>query len=296
MYKKLPKTLYLHPHTKGWSIPGYSHEGIILFTSKQKAKEYTNSDAHIHDYPIDNNPALVKDLPKDDLLPLLEKIVSEKPHDLKYKTVVFNPTNDNKYDSIYNVKELLRLLKNKEPFCSADDYEKEHFEKIIDLFDYQPDLTEILDSYKSGFTQRIINEIVLWKVNRYVNTDTSSNWLEDLNAFMYFTEIEEEELRKFLKLVLDGVKGVRLAMASTFLRFRNPDVYQIIDERMFRVVMGKENPGKKLSSYTTVDSQINLYVNYLNKLKILCKEKSINYQQSDRVLYQFDKNKNGDFN
>jgi thermostable 8-oxoguanine DNA glycosylase len=297
MYKKLPKILYLHPHTKGWSIPGYSHDGILLFTSKEKAQRYTYTDAHVHGEPTNVTSVVIKELITTDLPALLTSLVVEGPHFGKYKTVVFNLTNDNKYDGIYNVDELLKLLKDGDTFCSAEgNYEKEHFEKLIDLYDYQSDLTETLDAYKNDFTQAIINEIVLWKVNRYVNTDTALDWLKKLNGFKYDNEIEEKELREFLKLVLTEVRGVRLAMASTFLRFRNPNVYQIIDERMFRVVMRKENPRKKLSSYTTVDSQIDLYIAYLKKLKAICEEMNIRFQQSDRILYQFDIIKNGDFN
>lgn len=297
MYKKLPKILYRHPHTKGWSIPGYSYDGILLFTSKEKAQRYTYSDAPVHGEPNNKAPVLVKELVTGDLPAILATMVGEGPHFGKHKTVIFNLTNDNNYDGIYSADELLKLLKSGDSFCSVqDNYEKEHFEKLIDLYDYQSDLTEILDEYKSDFSQAIINEIVLWKVNRYVNTDTALDWLKKLNAFKYDNEVEEKELREFLRLVLTKVRGVRLAMASTFLRFRNPKVYQIIDERMFRVVMRKENPGKKLSSFTTVDSQIDLYIAYLKKLKAICSDLNINFEQSDRILYQFDIVKNGDFN
>jgi thermostable 8-oxoguanine DNA glycosylase len=297
MYKKLPKTLYLHPYTKGWSISGYSHDGVLLFTSKEKAQRYTYSDAPVHGELGSTASITIKELATTDLSELLASMVKEGPHFGKYKTVVFNLTNDNKYDSVYDADELLKLLKDDGSFCSAEDnYEKEQFEKLIDLYDYQPDLTEILDAHKSDFSQAIINEIVLWKVNRYVNTDTSIDWLKKLNGFKYDNELEEKELREFLKLVLTEVRGIRLAMASTFLRFRNPNVYQIIDERMFRVVMRKENPRKKLSSYTTVDSQIELYITYLKKLKAICEDMNIDFQQSDRILYQFDIIKNGDFN
>ena len=297
MYKKLPKILYLHPHTKGWSIPGYSHDGILLFTSKEKALRYNYSDAAVHDELSNKTPIKVKELVITDLLELLASMIAEGPYFGQYKAVVFNLTNENKYDGIYNVDELLTLLNDDESFCSAEDnYEKEHFEKLIELYDYQSDLTEILDTYKCDFSQAVINEIVLWKVNRYVNTDTSIDWLKKLNGFKYDNEVEEKELREFLKLVLTEIRGIRLAMASTFLRFRNPNVYQIIDERMFRVVMRKENPRKKLSSYTTVDGQIDLYITYLKKLKAICENLNINFQQSDRILYQFDIVKNGDFN
>jgi hypothetical protein len=36
-------------------------------------------------------------------------------------------------------------------------------------YNFQPELTSKLDEIDSDFTQEIINEIVLWKVNRYSN-------------------------------------------------------------------------------------------------------------------------------
>ena len=44
--------------------------------------------------------------------------------------------------------------------------------RLEDEYKYQKDLTDRLDLIKSEFDQSIINEIVLWKVNRYAkNTD-----------------------------------------------------------------------------------------------------------------------------
>lgn len=43
----------------------------------------------------------------------------------------------------------------------------------------------------------------------------------------------EEILRKLLM-----TPGIRLPMASTILRFKNPNVYQIIDQRAYRFLTG----------------------------------------------------------
>ena len=39
------------------------------------------------------------------------------------------------------------------------------------LFNYQESLTQKLDSITKEFNQNILNEIVLWKVNRYADFD-----------------------------------------------------------------------------------------------------------------------------
>ena len=45
------------------------------------------------------------------------------------------------------------------------------FQKSDYEFDYQKNLTQKLDNNKSDFTQDTLNEIVLWKVNRYAQLD-----------------------------------------------------------------------------------------------------------------------------
>lgn len=57
MYKKLPKILYLHPHTKGWSIPGYSHDDIL--------------DTSVHGEPNNTASVVIKELVTTDLPELL---------------------------------------------------------------------------------------------------------------------------------------------------------------------------------------------------------------------------------
>ena len=42
------------------------------------------------------------------------------------------------------------------------------------MYSYQTELTEKLDNLNSNFDQKIINEIVLWKVNRYANIENET--------------------------------------------------------------------------------------------------------------------------
>ena len=105
-----------------------------------------------------------------------------------------------------------------------DDYE----------FKYQETLTKKLDSTTVNFNQEKLNEIVLWKVNRYAQFDESS--IELINSIdRNETEIHIDKTKEVLKSLLK-TNGVQLAMASTILRYRNPNVYQIIDQRVYRVL------------------------------------------------------------
>lgn len=101
------------------------------------------------------------------------------------------------------------------------------------VYNYQTERTTKLDNLDTDFNQDIINEIVLWKVNRYAAIDN-----ETLNLINQIkkddTQINPELTRAILlQLLSKEQKGFRLAMASTVLRFKNPKIYQIIDQRVF---------------------------------------------------------------
>ena len=91
-------------------------------------------------------------------------------------------------------------------------------------YNYQNELTPKLDNLNTDFDQNIINEIVLWKVNRYVSLDEETLKLVNLIR-KDDTEINVETTKQVLQHLLDTkTKGVQLAMASTILRFKNPDI------------------------------------------------------------------------
>ena len=159
-------------------------------------------------------------------------------------------------------------------------------EKISKNYSYQPDLTLILDGLNKDFDQNIINAIVLWKVNRYVNL--SEDVLASINKIdKNDTEIDVELTTKILRKLLD-TKGIRLAMASTILRFKNPNIYQIIDQRVYRFVYGEELK----YSLNDIDKQIKLYLCYLKMLKSKSKEYNFDFKNADRILYEMDKEYN----
>ena len=160
-----------------------------------------------------------------------------------------------------------------ELFPTAEDLKLEDWK-------YQPDLTEKLDVTEGDFNQEIINEIVLWKVNRYASL--SPYCLQLLNKIDKESLIIDRSLTKIVLFELLQQKGVRLAMASTILRFRNPNVYQIIDQRAFRFLTGKnlDYPERDLNQ------QLNYYLEYLDKLSEACKEFKMDFKLSDRILYR----------
>tara|TARA_Y100000385_G_C12991583_1_gene593063 strand:+ start:201 stop:758 length:558 start_codon:yes stop_codon:yes gene_type:complete len=164
-------------------------------------------------------------------------------------------------------------------------------EKGKDLdFKYQEELTEKLDETNSKFTQAILNEIVLWKVNRYALFN--STLINEINTISSWKVLNEEKTRELLTSLLK-IKGVQLAMASTILRFRNPNIFQIIDKRAYRVInKGKTlklTPIKDTSRLKTIDHQIDLYLEYLEKIKNVSKILNISFCHADRVLYNIDK-------
>lgn len=153
------------------------------------------------------------------------------------------------------------------------------------VYNYQNDLTSKLDKLDKDFNQDIINEIVLWKVNRYAPVDNETlNLINQINTGD--TQINPELTGAILlRLLSKEQKGFRLAMASTVLRFKNPKIYQIIDQRVFRFLYGKELK----YSETNINEQITIYLDYLQKLKEVCAEHSVKFETADRVFYTMDK-------
>jgi hypothetical protein len=160
-------------------------------------------------------------------------------------------------------------------------------------FDYQKDLTAKLDKTISPFDQEIINEIVLWKVNRYADIDDETlKLLNDIDPKS--TKIDIEKTKIVLKTLLQ-IKGIQLPMASTILRFKNKNIYQIIDQRVYRIIY----KDKKLKLKThpegkNLNDQIDLYIQYLKDLTEVCKHLNIAFDKSDRILFMADKRINKD--
>ncbi|WP_034886223.1 hypothetical protein [Gillisia sp. JM1] len=163
--------------------------------------------------------------------------------------------------------------------------------KILDSdykFNYQKKLTVYLDKDKKDFDKSKLNEIVLWKVNRYSDFDDQLiSLINSINP--NHKKIDLEKTKRILTALLK-TKGVRLAMASTILRFRNNNVYQIIDQRVYRIIYtGQELKLNNYLSEKNIKNQIEIYLKYLKDLKKVCANLDIPFENADRILYIADK-------
>lgn len=153
-------------------------------------------------------------------------------------------------------------------------------------YKYQPHLTPRLDAHEGDFTEQNILEIVLWKVNRYPHV--TDELLEQVNLLR--RERTEESGQRLLEMLLkDEYRGFDLPMASTLLRFACPELFQIIDQRVYRFIMPEEH---KLKIPYNWEAKVNLYFRYLKRLKEECALRGIPFEKSDRILYQMDKDLN----
>tara|TARA_R110002096_G_scaffold280751_1_gene474873 strand:- start:1737 stop:2267 length:531 start_codon:yes stop_codon:yes gene_type:complete len=156
-------------------------------------------------------------------------------------------------------------------------------DELLNLeYNYQPELTKKLDNTNSDFNQELINEIVLWKTNRYA--ELTNETLDLINKIDRKSEFIDSALTGDILLHLWNTKGIRLPMASTILRFRNPKIYQIIDQRVYRLIYGTE-----LKLKTNLNDTIMQYLDYLTDLRKVCDLYQIPFSESDRILYEYDK-------
>jgi hypothetical protein len=166
---------------------------------------------------------------------------------------------------------------------------------VLESYRYQPRLTEKLDRLTS-LDEHALNEIVLWKLNRYVQLD--SMMFDELNGLRRGTLKDcDRRIAQDLLGRLITVSGVKLPMASTILRFLNCDCFAIFDWRAYEVVFPAEKrlsvPHGKLSE-RQVNSQCDLYFRYLDA--VIAKWKQLNqakidllFCDMDRLLYQLSK-------
>jgi hypothetical protein len=163
-----------------------------------------------------------------------------------------------------------------------------NLEDFLDDYRYQMDLTRKLDAVgEVSFDQPLINEIVLWKVNRFAPLTVDA--LAALNDALRFMPGNHREATDVVATLLLQ-PGVDLPMASTFLRFRQPRTFQIIDRHAYRALTGSDYP---LYSASSDERKIEVYFEYLDGLIALARSKGIAFNGVDRILYIFDKQKNG---
>ncbi len=152
-------------------------------------------------------------------------------------------------------------------------------------FKVYPALTKRLDSSDLVFTQETINEIILWKVGRYA--EVAGDLQRQLQDLKKLRQGEEAKAHGVLTQLL-GINGVRLPMASTFLRFANPRMFQIFGRHIYRAIHGRLPP---LLSKKPSDC-IPFYFTFLRDLRKLCDSVAIPFEVSDRILFIFGKCEN----
>lgn len=152
-------------------------------------------------------------------------------------------------------------------------------------FDYQQELTAKLDGLDADVDQGVLNEIVLWKVNRYPVVDADT--LALLNGLPRTGSALDEARTTAVVERLNECRGFRLPMISTVLRFVNPHTYQILDQRVYRLLTGET-----YKEPTRTSEKASLYLTYLRDLRVVCERYGVGFDQADRVFYNMDRRLN----
>lgn len=149
---------------------------------------------------------------------------------------------------------------------------------------HQQELTKRLDKLADEpLDRRTINEVVLWKVNRYV--DIAPSLMEGIEALRGLRRGQHREAQSVLEQLLD-THGADLPMASTILRFRNPQALQIIDRHAYRALYEQKLPINCASSHR---AKISTYFKYMDEIVEKSERFGVPFDLMDRVLYQADK-------
>lgn len=128
----------------------------------------------------------------------------------------------------------------------------------------------------------IINQIVLWKINRQVELDSET--IEYINSIANATKGPAEALANkdvsWLIERLIGSKGVGLPVASAIMKQYCPHAFPIIDQRAYYVLYGERLP---------LNAGVDVYLDYLGRCASIATEHKIPFEHVDEVLYQIDK-------
>jgi hypothetical protein len=159
---------------------------------------------------------------------------------------------------------------------------------LLKRYKNQPELTKKLDSlHGEAFSREVLYEIVLWKLSRFPSI--TSDLIEEMKSITKLQPPNHEAARETLGKLLRST-GVALPMASTLLRFLNPSVFQIIDDRAYRMLLpGKPKYPSKPKTMTDdyVHTSTDIYFTYLNELRRISSE-TFPFESADRILYLLD--------
>lgn len=167
-----------------------------------------------------------------------------------------------------------------EQYRYESDQEIKHRAAEIDKLDYEDN-------------RDLINEIVLWKLNRSVQiSDETIEKIHELAKIVH-KPIDVVDCKEAKQVIFDLLesKGIKIAMASTILHFYYPSIFPIIDQRAYRELMGEDMPIYNAKGKNS--SYVDLYCDYIEKCirykEEICPE--IEFEYIDKILYQLDKNK-----
>ena len=133
---------------------------------------------------------------------------------------------------------------------------------LLNGYNYQRELTARLDALKpEDLDIQIFYEMVLWKLNRFPTISTGL--LDELKEVGKVQPKQHRDVQSVLDKMLKS-PGIRLPMASTILKFLNPAAFQIIDDRVYRIVRivypgkAKKYPAKpqKINNGYLTDSSV----------------------------------------
>ncbi len=165
-------------------------------------------------------------------------------------------------------------------------------------YDYNEQETAALDTlsrFDIRITPDLLRRITLWKLDRVLKIDEKSCLiLESMRKYKQFDGNCKEATRNVLSVLFEQ-KGVGLPMASTYLRFINPEVFPIIDVRALRAAFDY-NPAElgeaKFPNLATAKNRIDIYIKYVERLNMLAEDgyhgMRIAFGDLDRVLYVID--------
>ena len=162
--------------------------------------------------------------------------------------------------------------------------EEDHFD-----YDFQYNLDEkkiIKDNIGQQTSINIddLRRIALWKYDRIIDVD--DEFLIQLYSVVSGEKVSIDDL-DVQKIINDLVActGIGYPLASTILKFINPQVFPIIDVRAYRAVFGKR-------IYSSQHSLMR-YVEYTRKLYEISSSLGIPLEEVDEKLYVYDKIFNG---
>jgi len=159
---------------------------------------------------------------------------------------------------------------------------------LMEGYNYHLELTKELDELNpEELSRETFYKIVLWKLSRFPYI--TDKLLEVVKEAANIAPKDHNKARSIITELLK-TPGIALPMASTILRFINPNTFQIIDDRVYRVLLPGEpkypsKPQKITEGY--LNKSIDIYFRYLDRVHEVSSKK-LPFILADRILYQLD--------